>query len=190
MIKRWLLAIMRSMNPSLGHIDSYCVVGDALFVFGWRNPLTGLGIRPRVILSGTNKKITHAFRLDFDRADVSAIFRGPVSDQLGSCWVFNLRANELASESDKETSHYLLSLYVHKLNIRAQEIEVPLVENTQSGLFSSLSQEQRRSCALASKGEFLGLANRPGWAVRPIAAADDRRRTRSHRKCRAPPPWA
>jgi len=173
MIKRLFFNITRSINPSLGHIDSCCVVGEALFVFGWRNPLTGQGIQPRVVLSGTNEKITHAFRLDFDRADVSAMFQRPVSDQLGSCWVFNLRANELASESDKETSHYLLSLYVHKLNIRAQEIEVPLAENTQSGLFSSLSQEQRRSCALASKGEFLGLANRQGWAVRPITAADD-----------------
>ena len=173
MIKRLLFAIARFINPSLGHIDSYCVVGGSLFVFGWRNPLTGVGVHPRVSLPGNSKKNSHAFRLDFERADVSAMFGRPVSDQLGSCWVFNLGAGGLGRAGIEENSPHLLSLYVRKLNIRAQTIEVPTVEDTQSGLFSSLSQEQRRACALASKGEFLGLTVRPSWVVSPVASEGD-----------------
>ena len=168
-MKRFLHSIARSINPSLGHVDSCCIVGVSLFVFGWRNPNTGSDINLRVALDGSANKLFPAFRLDIDRADVSTMFGAPVTDQLGSCWVF-----DLSDECFKGASRALCALYLRKLNTRTALLDALLVTDTQSGLFSALNQEQRSACARAAKGEFVGLKPRIHWTIRPLDKTSDR----------------
>mgnify|MGYP006074250535 CR=1 FL=1 len=167
MIKQWLVSIARFINPSLGHIDACYIVGDSLFVFGWRNPDHAESISLRVAVASDGEKLAPVLRLDYDRADVSSMFSSPISVPLGSCWVFSIK-----NKTIEKNSNMTVKAYLRRLSFPAQKNTAAEGADVHSNLFLSLDENQRAACALASKGDFSGLTSRRKWSFKSDDTTD------------------